>query len=136
MCESDQLPDQMFILSGPLPQRVSCHPLEWAAITLTRPEPCRTSKTRMCARLEIRTGRLAHTHVASRRARAVRAKCSLAGLTNQSPSRAATRGARAACVSTWSGEGRNVRLALTRAFRARPPEVADLAALQPRAQRA
>ena len=31
------------------------------------------------ARLEIRTGRLAHT--ASRRARAVRAKCSLAGLT-------------------------------------------------------
>ena len=37
---------------------------------------CQTSKTRMCARLEIRTGRLA-----SRRARAVRAKCSLAGLT-------------------------------------------------------
>ena len=31
----------------------------------------------MCARLEIRTGRLAHT----RRAHAVRAKCSLAGLT-------------------------------------------------------
>ena len=31
--------------------------------------------------LEIRTGRLAHTHVASCRVRAVRAKCSLAGLT-------------------------------------------------------
>ena len=45
-----------------------------------------TSKTRMCARLEIRTGRLAHTrmYVASRRARAVRAKCSLAGLTIRS----------------------------------------------------
>ena len=42
---------------------------------------CQTSKTRMCARLEIRTGRFAHTYVASRRARAVRAKCSLAGLT-------------------------------------------------------
>ena len=40
----------------------------------------------MCARLEIRTGRLAHTrvyYVASRRARAVRAKCSLAGLTTR-----------------------------------------------------
>ena len=36
----------------------------------------------MCARLEIRTGRLAHTrYVASRRARAVRAKYRLAGLT-------------------------------------------------------
>ena len=46
-----------------------------------RDGPCQTSKTRMCARLEIRTGRLAHTYVASRRARAVRAKCSLAGLT-------------------------------------------------------
>ena len=39
---------------------------------------CQTSMTRMCARLEIQTGRLA---VASRRARAVRAKCRLAGLT-------------------------------------------------------
>ena len=36
----------------------------------------------MCARLEIRTGRFAHTHVAFHRARAVRAKCSLAGLTD------------------------------------------------------
>ena len=35
---------------------------------------CQASMTRMCARLEIRTGRLAHV-----RARAVRAKCSLAG---------------------------------------------------------
>ena len=43
-----------------------------------------SSKTRMCARLEIRTGRLwprSHTYVASHRARAVRAKCRLAGLT-------------------------------------------------------
>ena len=36
---------------------------------------CQTSKTRVRARLDIRTGRLART--ASRRARAVRAKCSL-----------------------------------------------------------
>ena len=53
--------------------------------------PCQTSKTRVRARLEIRTGRLAHTacerpvcsvpYVASRRARAVRAKYRLAGLT-------------------------------------------------------
>ena len=40
---------------------------------------CQTSKTRVHARLEIRTGRLAHT--ASRWARAVRAKCRLTGLT-------------------------------------------------------
>ena len=42
------------------------------------------SMTRMCARLEIRTGRLAHTRPV--RARAVRAKCSLAGLTTHRPS--------------------------------------------------
>ena len=45
----------------------------------------------MCARLEIQTGRLA-----SRRARAVRAKCSLAGLTTNSAKRPEGRAARAA----------------------------------------
>ena len=77
---------------------------------------CQTSKTRMCARLEIRTGRLAH--VASRRARAVRAKCSLAGLTtrltslnysDQSLSHAHARGHRVAysifckLITYWPG---------------------------------
>ena len=66
--------------------------------------PCQTSKTRMCARLEIRTGRLA-----SRRARAVRAKCRLAGLTTPHLSHA-----RVYSVLT-----------LTRAPHARPPEVPE-----------
>ena len=48
---------------------------------LGSPASCQTSKTRVRARLDIRTGRLART--ASRRARTVRAKCSLAGLTTQ-----------------------------------------------------
>ena len=71
---------------------------------------CQTSKTRMCARLEIRTGRLAHVasrraHVASRRARA---------------------GARIV----------GLQLALTRALRARRARPPEVPAKQPRAQRA
>ena len=58
------------------------------------------STSRACAR-DSKFGQdasLTHVYVASRRARAVRAKCSLAGLTT------AAKQPRAACVSTWLGE--------------------------------
>ena len=54
-------------------ERFLIFPLACDLVLAVRGRPgCQTSKTRMCARLEIRSGRLVRT---SRRARAVRAKC-------------------------------------------------------------